>query len=275
MSTKPSQGDLVQADSENRACYHRRVAGAKLLTLVAVFFLTSVISVVTGSTSLITVPVMIALGIEAHVAVATNMLALTFMSVGGSLPFLGKGVLSRSRLLLSIVLTIIGSGLGALLLLTVPLKTLQTTIALAMIGVAVFSLLNRNLGQASHDAPASQIGVVAGYAATFLLAIYGGFFSGGYVTMLTAAFVLLFGMSFLQSVATTKVINVFSSGVATLVFVWRGVVDLKLGIILGVSMFLGALLGGRIALLLSAVWLRRIFIAAVLGLAVKLLLPVH
>jgi len=251
------------------------VAGAKLLTLVAVFFLTSVISVVTASKSLITVPVMIALGIEAHVAVATNMLALTFMSVGGSLPFLGKGVLSRSRLLLSIVLTIIGSGLGALLLLTVPLKTLQTTIALAMIGVAVFSLLNRNLGQASHDAPASQIGVVAGYAATFLLAIYGGFFSGGYVTMLTAAFVLLFGMSFLQSVATTKVINVFSSGVATLVFVWRGVVDLKLGIILGVSMFLGALLGGRIALLLSAVWLRRIFIAAVLGLAVKLLLPVH
>jgi hypothetical protein len=42
---------------------------------------------------------MIALGIEAHITVATNMLALTFMSVGGSLPFVGKGVLSRSRLL--------------------------------------------------------------------------------------------------------------------------------------------------------------------------------
>ena len=42
---------------------------------------------------------MIALGIEAHVAVATNMLALIFMSVGGSLPFMGKGVLSCSRLL--------------------------------------------------------------------------------------------------------------------------------------------------------------------------------
>jgi hypothetical protein len=35
-------------------------------------------------------PVMMALGIEAHVAVATNMLALPFMSVGGSLPFVGK-----------------------------------------------------------------------------------------------------------------------------------------------------------------------------------------
>ena len=218
---------------------------------------------------------MIALGIEAHVAVATNMLALTFMSVGGSLPFIGKGVLSRSRLLPSIVLTIIGSGLGAFLLLNIPLKALQITIAVAMIGVAIFSLLNKNLGQASHDAPASQVGVITGYATTFFLAIYGGFFSGGYVTMLTAAFVLLFGMTFLQAVATTKVINVFSSAVATLVFIWRGVVDLKMGMILGVSMFLGALLGGRIALFLSTVWLRRIFIAAVLGLAVKLLLPVH
>ena len=274
--TKLVRWNLVsQSASENYACYDRRLSGTKLFTLVMVFFFTSVISVVTGSTSLITVPVMIALGIEAHVAVATNMLALTFMSVGGSLPFIGKGVLSRSRLLPSIVLTIIGSGLGALLLLTVPLKALQITIAMAMIGVAAFSLLNKNLGQATHDVPVSQFGLVAGYAATFLLAIYGGFFSGGYVTMLTAAFVLLFGMTFLQAVATTKVINVFSSGVATLIFVWRGVVDLKLGIILGVSMFLGAVLGARIALFLSTVWLRRIFIAAVLGLAVKLLLPVH
>jgi len=256
-------------------CYHDRVSGAKLCVLIAVFFFTSVISVVTGSTSLITVPVMIALGIEAHFAVATNMLALKFMSVGGSLPFIGKGVLSRSRLLPSIVLTIIGSGLGAFLLLSIPLNTLQITIAVAMIGVAVFSLLNKNLGRASHDAPASNVGVIAGYAATFLLAIYGGFFSGGYVTMLTAVFVLLFGMTFLQAVATTKVINVFSSGVATLVFISRGVVDLKLGIILGISMFLGALLGARIAFFLSTVWLRRIFIAAVLGLAIKLLLPLH
>ena len=152
-------------------CYHRRVSGAKLLTLVVVFFLTSVISVVTGSTSLITIPVMIALGIEAHVSVTTNMLALTFMSVGGSLPFMGKGVLSRNRLLPSIALTIIGSGLGTFLLLSVPLKALQITIAVAMIGVALFSLLNKNLGQASHDAPASQIRTIAGYVTTFLLAI--------------------------------------------------------------------------------------------------------
>src|ERR1700678_2426391 len=34
---------------------------------------------------------------------------------------------------------------------------------------------------------ASNVAVIAAYAATFFLAIYGGCFSGGYVTMLTAA----------------------------------------------------------------------------------------
>jgi uncharacterized membrane protein YfcA len=91
------------------------------------------------------------------------------------MPFIGTGVLSRSRLPASVALTIIGSGLGALLLLRVPLKALQITIAVAMIGVAIFSLLNKNLGRASHNAPASNVGVITGYAATFLLAIYGGF----------------------------------------------------------------------------------------------------
>jgi uncharacterized membrane protein YfcA len=45
------------------------------------------------------------------------MLALVFLSVGGSLSFKGKGVIDRSVLPLGIVLTVIGSAVGALLLL--------------------------------------------------------------------------------------------------------------------------------------------------------------
>jgi hypothetical protein len=88
--------------------------------------------------------------------------------------------------------------------------------------------------------------------------------------MLTAVFVLLFGLTFLQSVATTKVVNVFSSAVATVIFAWHGVVDYKLGTVLGVTMFLGALVGGLVAMRLPAVWLRLIFIVAVVALAAKM-----
>jgi hypothetical protein len=42
---------VSQLDPKNYACYDRRVSGTKLFTLVIVFFFTSVISVVTGSTS--------------------------------------------------------------------------------------------------------------------------------------------------------------------------------------------------------------------------------
>ena len=72
--------------------------------------------------------------------------------------------------------------------------------------------------------------------------------------------------------ATTKVINLFSSAVATLIFAWRGVVDYELGAILGLTMFLGALVGGHATLRISPVWLRRIFIIAVAGLALKMIL---
>jgi hypothetical protein len=75
---------------------------AKLGVLIAVFFLTSVVIVVTGSRSLTTVPVMIAFGIEPHIAIATNMLALTLMSVGGSVPFFRSGAIRRDHLLVSV-----------------------------------------------------------------------------------------------------------------------------------------------------------------------------
>jgi uncharacterized membrane protein YfcA len=241
----------------------------KLLILISIFFLTSFISVVTGSTSLVTVPVMIEFGIDPHVAVATNMMALVFMSLGGSLPFARRGMLERRLLPACVILTVIGSALGALLLLRVPLRALQLTIAVAMIAVAVFSLARNDRG--TVERAVSDTKRTIGYGAIFLLGVYGGFFSGGYVTMLTAVLVVFFGFTFLQSVATTKVINLFSSAMATLVFAWRGVVDYKLGIILGVTMFLGALIGGHVTLRISPVWLRRIFLLAVVGLALKML----
>jgi uncharacterized membrane protein YfcA len=72
---------------------------------------------------------MIGWGIEVHAAVATNMLALTFMSIGGSLGFIRSGVISRTFLPACISVTAVGSGLGALLLLAVPVRALQLIVA--------------------------------------------------------------------------------------------------------------------------------------------------
>ncbi len=222
---------------------------------------------VTGSTSLITVPAMFQLGIEPRTALATNMLALTFMSIGGTLPFIGKSTIDRRRLPILIILTLTGSILGALLVLSVPSKAMPLIISMLMLAVVGFSIANRDAGVVLCSEKPSQIMELAGYVATFVLGIYGGFFSGGYVTLLTAAYITLFRMTFVEAIANTKLINIFSSLVATLIFIGRGIVDYKLGIILSLVMFVGGLIGSHFALKMSNIWLRRIFLATVVTLA--------
>jgi uncharacterized protein len=104
--------------------------------------------------------------------------------------------------------------------------------------------------------PSSPGAELVGYLFTFLLGIYGGFFSGGYITILTAVYVAFFRLSFLEGIATTKLINVCSSAVATGVFMWHGLVDYRLGLILGVTMFVGAMGGARLAIKVGDEWLR-------------------
>src|SRR5437762_12825685 len=84
-----------------------------LSILVIVFLLTSVVGVVTGSNSLIAVPVMFQFGIDPRVAVATNMFALVFMSAGGTIPFLWQGKIEFQKIAPLLAITIFASALGA------------------------------------------------------------------------------------------------------------------------------------------------------------------
>ena len=218
--------------------------------------MTSVIGVVTGSNSLITVPVMFQFGIEPKVAVATNMFGLTFMAIGATIPFLRQGAIDKKRVSPLIILTLIGSALGALLVGLISSKTIPIIVSVSMIVVTIFTLIKPDAGVAKSEPPAVAGGLfnyslVIAYILTFILGIYGGLYSGGYVTMLTATFVAFFGMTFSEAVASTKLINVFSSLVATIIFMWQGLVDYKLGLILAVVMFIGAYIGAHTVITVS------------------------
>lgn len=240
------------------------------VVLVVLFLITSFIGVVTGSNSLITVPAMFQFGIDPKVAVATNMFGLTFMSVGASIPFLRQRAVDFRKTWPLIVITLIGSALGALLAVLMTGGSLKLTVSVAMIVVAVFILFRRDLGVDSAKTITTWA-IVLTYVLTFTLGVYGGLFSGGYVTILTTVLVVFFGMTFTEAVASTKVINIFSSLIATAVFAWKGLVDYKLGVILSVAMFVGAYAGAHYASKMSDVWLRRIFLVAVFLLALKTL----
>lgn len=241
---------------------------AALSVLVIVFFLTTLVGVVTGSNSLITVPVMFQFGIEPKVAVATNMFGLTFMAVGATIPFIRQGKIEFRKISPLVVLTVISSAIGALLVGLITDRGIKLTVSIAMIAVAVFTLIKRNKGIEKVSA-VSRGALVLMYVLTFLLGIYGGLYSGGYVTILTAVCVAFFGMTFSEAVASTKFINIFSSSVATVVFAWQNLIDYKLGIILAVTMFVGAYIGAHYVTRLNDLWLKRIFLTTVFLLALK------
>lgn len=239
-----------------------------LIALIVVFLLTSIVGVVTGSNSLIAVPAMFQAGIEPRTAIATNMFALVFMAAGGTIPFVRQKKIDYRRTTPLIGLTIVSSIIGALLVGVISPNGIKLLVSVAMIAVAAFILLRRDVGVKVVVEP-GRYAVPLTYFLAFLLGIYGGLFSGGYVTVLTAVCVGIYGMRYGEAVAATKLINVFSSGVATIVFMWQGLVDYKLGVVLGVAMFVGAYIGAHYATKLNDVWLRRIFLATVFLLAIK------
>lgn len=243
---------------------------SSLVILIVVFFLTSLVGVVTGSNSLIAVPVMFQVGIDPKVAVATNMFGLVFMSVGGTIPFVRQRKIEYTRVWPFIIITVVASGLGALLVGILTGNALKLIVSAAMIFVALFTLFRRNAGVLDEKKQASYA-VPLTYLLTFILGIYGGLFSGGYVTILTAVCVGIYGMKYGEAVASTKLINVFSSSVATAVFMWQGLVDYRLGLVIGVTMFAGAYVGAHYATKVNDVWLRRIFLTTVFLLAIKTL----
>lgn len=239
-----------------------------IILLILLFFATSAIGVVTGSNSLVTVPVMFQFGIEPKVAVATNMFGLTFMAIGATLPFLKQGAINFRRLSPMVFLTLIGSTLGAILVGLISDKSIPIIVSVSMIVVCIFTFVKRDAGVAKNETVSTNSLVLA-YVLTFFLGIYGGLYSGGYVTILTAVFVAFLGMTFTEAVAGTKFINVFSSAIATIVFMWQGLVDYKIGVILAVTMFIGAYIGAHFVTKLNDLWLKRIFLTTVLILAIK------
>jgi uncharacterized protein len=89
-------------------------------------------------------------------------------------------------------------------------------IAVARTAVAVFSLLKSDLGIATPES--KLFSAIVGYVLTLALAVYGGFFSGGSVTLLTAVFTVFLHMTLVESIAATKSMNLLSSVVATAIF---------------------------------------------------------
>lgn len=232
--------------------------------LALLIFVSCTITVVTGATSLLVISLLLQFGLEPRSAIGLNMAVLAMMSVGGTIPFFGTPHIDWKRAPVDLPLTAAGSIAGALLVFAVPVAALRLVIPIAMLAVVGTVFIKPRQAQTrGHE--------LAGHAAVLVLSVYGGFLSGGYVTLLMACGMYFYRYTFLETMATARMLNTVSSIVATIVFASRGAVDWKLAAILGPVGFVGAWVGTWAAKKVPEKALRRLFAAAVTVLAVKLL----
>jgi len=206
-------------------------------------------------------------------AVATNMFALIFFSMSGAIGFRKEIRITHHKMIVFFsILTICGSVAGANLILVIEKDILKKVIAIMICIIACSFFLKKDLGIQERNEKISKIKLGGGAILIFILGIYGGFFSGGYVTLLSYVLILIFGLNFLQAAFITKVFNMFSSLVACAFFYYHDLIDFSVGIPLAFSMSLGAFLGTRLAIAKGNLWVRNLFIIAVILLAIKLLI---
>ena len=244
-----------------------------ILTACFISFIVSIFSIIVGGTSLITVPILISLGMISKNAVATNMFALIFLSMSGAVGLRREITAAHYKMTAFFsILTVCGSLIGASLILAIEKDILKKLIAVMICIIASSFVLKRDLGIREQKEKISKIKFVIGALLIFILGIYGGFFSGGYVTILSYVLILTIGLNFLQAAFISKIFNIFSSSVACAFFYYHELIDFSVGIPLALSMSLGAFLGSKLALAKGNLWIRNLFIIAVIFLAIKLLL---
>lgn len=242
-----------------------------ILALCIIYFVVGIFSVSVGGTTLVMVPLLIYAGMDIKTAIATNMLVLIFLSLSGMFGF--RKEIKKQHLwwlFLFVIITLISSFLGAKLVLDINEDILKKIIAVIIVLVASTLFVKKEIGLKEND-DISIWKIVIGLILVFALGVYGGFFSGGYVTILTYVLILFFGLSFLQSAFDTKVINLFSSGIACVIFYLNDLIDFKLGLLFAIFISLGALLGVKFVIKNGNKWIRIVYIIAIIILAIKLL----
>jgi len=243
-----------------------------IFAVCLISLLVGAITVSIGGTSLITVPVLVWLGMTPENAIATNMFALIFLSISGAIGFRKKMKPNHYKMMTVFsILTICGSFIGANLVLIINENVLRRIIAIIMCIVAGSLLYKKDLGIQETKGEISKLRFFAGSLLILILGVYGGFFSGGYVTLLSYVLILSFGFNFLQVAFITKIFNIFSSLAACVFFYYHGLINFSVGIPLAVSMFSGAFLGAKLAIAKGSLWVRNLFIVVVILLAIKLL----
>ena len=178
------------------------------------------------------------------------------------------GLIEWRSLRLAIVITFIAAAGGAWAVAIMNPAVLRRIVPALLIAVAVYTMLNRKLGERSR---AARIGMTA-FALIFgtLLGFYDGFFGPGTGSFWMLACVLTLGQKLRTATGTTKALNLASNVAALITFAFAKCLRFDVGFAMIAGQLAGARLGSGLVVAHGARVIRPLFIAVALALALRL-----
>jgi uncharacterized membrane protein YfcA len=227
---------------------------------------------VAGGASLITFPLLLALGYPALTANITNTVGIWPSYLGSATAFRREIGDQARRLARLAPVALAGGVAGALLLLNTSSGTFDDVVPWLVLGAAVLfglqPILRRALDKdAAHPRTRPVLLVVGVFAAS----VYGGYFGAAMGVMFLAVLGLALPVSLAHTNGMRAILSMAVNGVAAIVFIVHGGLVWEAVALLAAGSLVGGYLGARLALVLPVPWLRAVVVLIGVGTAVKLL----
>ncbi|MFO7935074.1 MAG: sulfite exporter TauE/SafE family protein [Bacteroidales bacterium] len=240
------------------------------MVVVAIGILAGIINTLAGGGSLITLPLLMALGLPPNVANGTNRIAIFLQNVVGVSSFHREKVMDFPGGFRVGIPAAAGAVAGAFIAVNLNDETMKLAIGGVMILMFFVILLKPNRWIRSHEEH-PPIPYWLQVIVFFLVGIYGGFIQAGVGFFLIAGLVLGSGFELVKANALKVFIILLYTPVALLIFFLHGDVDLWMGLLLAAGTMTGAWIGARIAVKWGAAFIRYFLLAVLLIAAAKLI----
>ena len=243
----------------------------QLPLLFVVGIVAGVLNTLAGGGSLLTLPLLIFMGLPGSVANGTNRIAIFCQNIFAIRGFSKRGMLPLQLALLCTPPALLGSWVGANLAISLDDQVFKRVLALIMIGVLIFTVIDPMKRFRQDDVQFGLWRKILLVLSFFGVGIYGGFVQAG-VGFIVISALMVHGLDLVR-INAIKVFVIFAyTFVALGVFIYHGQVDYSLGFALAAGNSIGGMIGPKLAVDKGHDWIKNVVSVTVLVFALKLLL---
>jgi uncharacterized membrane protein YfcA len=175
----------------------------------------------------------------------------------------------KTFLLITSVLTMLFSILGARMVSHLDPQKLKPLMLFILIAVAIYTFWKKDFGSFETKTVSKTNALIYGSLIGSIVGFYDGFFGPGTGSFLVLAFISLMGFDFLTASAHAKVVNVASNVGAIGVFWMNDHVLWQYALPMAVFNIAGAVVGTRMAILKGNLFVRNIFLVVIIGMILR------